>query len=107
MSRQRESFDDATRRIEAEIRKIVSDPSLVELRITGPARRAAANDGYYSGLKGALKAIATKFGDDPAKASDRGRFFNTCVTRLDNKHRIASSPGAPQASAEGDGIPFD
>src|SRR5260370_29207998 len=64
LSGKRESFHDALRRIEAQIRETVSDPSLAESRIAGTARRAGAEEAFYSALMGALKAIATKFGGD-------------------------------------------
>jgi hypothetical protein len=92
LSRKATSFHDDTKKIEARIAAIVADPLLYQGKIAQVANAANANPKVYADLETLLSQIVNKFGNDPSKAGDRGRYFNTSVRRMLARHGVEGRP---------------
>jgi hypothetical protein len=84
----RKSAAEEIRDLEAKITLTVADPGLYEGVIARTARAAAANPAFCRELLGLLDAIRTKFGRDPTRAADRGRYFNVSLARARKRHGV-------------------
>jgi len=98
------SLGEDVKDLQNQIRSVVADDSLYESVITKVASAAAHNPKARAELAKMLSSIRNKFGSEPERARERGRYFNISAKNLLNRHSdgLPSKPAIAAEQNDGD-----